>query len=133
MWKRWDWLTIEDVEVELVDVQAGLEVLLDHVARRVDVGPGVHHHPELRHVVDGPVGHGLREPGHRAQPVPPGRRQLRPVRVRDVDDPPAAVLLQPHLRAARARAAAGADVVRVCRVGGTAASENARRQCRGDR
>ena len=61
--------TVEDSEVELVGVEAGLEVLLDHVPRRVDVGAGVHHHAELRQVADGPVGHGHGLEHHGAQPV----------------------------------------------------------------
>ena len=63
--------TVEDSEVELVGIEAGLEVLLDHVPRRVDVGAGVHHHAELRQVADGPVGHGHGLEHHGAQPVQP--------------------------------------------------------------
>lgn len=83
--------TVEEVEVELVDVEAGGEVALVYVARRVDVGARVAVHLELRQIADRPVRHGVLEPHHGARHRP--RRELRqvgPVRVGDVQDPPAA-------------------------------------------
>lgn len=54
--------TIEDGEIEGVDVEAGLEVVLEDVAGGVDVGAGVGGHLHLGVVGKGAVLHALREP-----------------------------------------------------------------------
>jgi hypothetical protein len=96
-------------------------VALVDVPRRVDVGAGVALHPQLREVVLGAVRHGVLEPHHGARHRPlRERRQVRHVRVRDVDDAPGAALpQQAPCRLGRGRAGvhrAGALAGRVARV-----------------
>jgi hypothetical protein len=82
-------------------------VRLPHVAGGVDVGARVHAHPELREVGARAVRHGLLQPHQRAHPVARTQnRELRPHRVRDVQDPPpsadaaavAVLLRRSHIR-----------------------------------
>lgn len=96
------WRTVEEGEIERVDVEAGVVVVLEDVARRVDVGAGVRREPELGEVGDvGAVAHGAR------QPQEPGRalrrlerRHVLPVVVADVQDrsPSVSELRCPHRR-----------------------------------
>lgn len=89
--------TVEDVEIEGVDVEPGVVIPPEDVAGGVDVGAGVRREPQLREVGDVAVIHRPGEPDEPAEPLlplPPGH--LLPVGVADVDDPPPAVLLPPH-------------------------------------
>lgn len=89
------WLTIEHSQIERIDIETGVEVVIEHVTRSVDVRASMIWELELGEIGFGAVLHGLREPDELAEPVflevPTGR--LWGVSVSDVDDSAIAVNL----------------------------------------
>lgn len=80
-------MTVENIEVKRVDVEAGVIVVIEHVAGCIDVGPGVDGELHLGEISEGAVLHAPREP----QEVPKAvgglpRRHVWMVPMADVDD-----------------------------------------------
>jgi hypothetical protein len=95
--------TVEDCEVERVNVESGVVVVLEDVARRVDVGAGVRGEAEIGEVGDvGAVAHGPRQAKELADALAGlPRRHVVAVVVADVHDPAAVELLPPFRRLCR--------------------------------
>ena len=123
--------TVENIEIERGGIEAGVEVVIEDVARRIDVGAGVGGELHLGEIRDRSVLHAPSQPHDAADSVGGlPRRQVRVVPVAYVDDAAASVHLGDEIVCGGGSAGLIEPVGRrIRRVGGGGGEREQQRAC----